>query len=159
MRHNHFYKQSGTAIFMALLVVTIVTTLSVAWFSQTKINVRRTQQMFIAEQIYLFADGVVSWGIGALKIDNTVPKILPATPIMGNTGIISGRIDDYKPSTQQNLGTATKSAMATQPNQYFLLRTDVKLADQHLILYSLLQKKIIDGKVTINIIWQSRSAT
>ncbi|GEM_PF-5014587 len=151
--YNHFHKQSGTAIFMALLVVTIVTAISVVWFMQTRANVRRTQQMLLSEQIYLYAEGVVDWGIGALKIDTTTPKILPPT-IMTNQGLISGHIDDYQKKDPS--GADAKLSMASETKEYFILKTNVQLANQHLILYSLLHRTIIDGKVQIGIIWQSR---
>lgn len=151
---NSFSKQSGTAIFMALLVVTIVTALASTWFIQTRLNVRDTQELLLSEQIYLYAEGVVDWGVSALKIDDTVPKILPKTFIHEKQGMISGRIDKF-PKQKNVMGVNTKQAMVSNLQDYFLLRTEVNLSNQRLILYSLLHRITIDGKLQITIIWQN----
>lgn len=135
-------KQSGTAVFMALLVVTLITTMSVAWFMQYRTNIRLTQQMLISEQAFLYAQGVVDWGISTLTeaTQNTAPtwpKILPETAIAESKGTFSGRID-------------------AKPNHLFLVRAEVMLNDQHLILYSTIELKMINGKSQIKVLQQSR---
>ena len=148
-------KQSGTAIFLALMVVSIVAALSVAWFIKIRTSVQRTQQLLLSEQIYLAAEGVVDWGISALKIDDRMPKILPPTLIMTQQGVITGRLDDHQKTTDKPIGVAEKNAAASQEKEYFLLRTEVRLREQHLILYSLLHRKMVEGKIQVGVIWQS----
>lgn len=148
------YKQSGTAIFMALLVVAIVTALASTWFIQTRLTIRYTQELLLSEQIYLYAQGVVAWGVSALKNDDIVPKILPKTFIHEKQGIISGRIDKY-PKQNNVIGTNTKQAMVSNSQGYYLLRTEVELLNQRLILYNLLHRVNVAGKPQITIIWQS----
>lgn len=149
-------KQSGTAIFMALMVVSIVTAMSIVWFTQTSLAIRRTQEIIITEQTYLYAQGVIAWGVNALKINTTVPKILPNTLIAERQGNISGRIDQYKPKKSDSMVT-TKQVMASGGEDYFLLRTEVHLSKQHLLLYSLLHRTLTNGKVQITIIWQGHA--
>ncbi len=50
-----------------------------------------------------------------------------------------------------------KGTAITTDSQYFLVRADTHIAQQHLIVYSLLQKSIIKGKVVVNLKWQSRN--
>lgn len=96
--------QSGIAILMSLLVTTVVTSLSIAWYMQNRMNIRRTQQLVVSDQSYLYSQAVVDWAIGELIIDVNVsssnkknwPKIFSPTSISHNKGIISGSIEDYQ---------------------------------------------------------------
>lgn len=210
-----YRKQKGTAIFMSLLVVAIATAITILWFSQIRISVRRTNQILTSQQVNLYADGVMGWAVAALKKDgNELPKILPPTKLSGGLGIISGRIDAYPlqadniqggstaanqlpqqganipsvnnpqgtqaspsqipqelamASAASSMGTAGKQAMASGGipgneagdvgKKFFLLRTDVKLADQYLVLYSLLHLKTVNGKTEVEVVAQSRGNT
>lgn len=276
-----FKRQNGTAIFMALLVVTIVTAIAVMWFAQQKISIWRTQQMLISEQAYLYAQGTVDWGIGILKAkakkepektDDEWPKTLPETVIADNQGVISGSMEDYQsrfnvnnlkteeakkifakllaslvngmdenqaqqlanaihawtipPAVQMLTSTTStfsgesqqltpyraayapmlsiselrmvsgitpmiyallqpyvsalppgininlkhalppiaevfkdatqKSSLTTETSEYFLVRADVHLSNQYLILYTLLHRKVSGGSTEVSIVWQSR---
>lgn len=44
----------------------------------------------------------------------------------------------------------------TVASSYFLLKTDVSIEKQHLVLYTLLERQVSSGKAAVNIIWQSK---
>lgn len=48
------------------------------------------------------------------------------------------------------------STSKTASGPIYLLRTDIKLDDQQLSVFSLLQRLTQDGKVEVNVLWQSR---
>jgi general secretion pathway protein K len=104
-RFRETHTQRGTAIFMALFVVVLVTSFTVIWFMQNRLGIRMTQQMLISDQSYLYIQGVVDWAIDVITQDamnNTethitkYPKLLPEIFTAENGVIISGRIDDYQ---------------------------------------------------------------
>jgi general secretion pathway protein K len=100
------HKQSGTAVFMALFVVTLTTVMTIAWYNQIHLSARRTQQMLISDQTYLYAKGVVDWAIGVIKTNNTLwPQTLPKTRLTEQQYVVSGRIDDYQ--SRLNLNSLT----------------------------------------------------
>lgn len=51
-----------------------------------------------------------------------------------------------------------KADKITAISQYFLVETDVAIENQHLVLYTLLERANMsgDGKATVNILWQSK---
>jgi len=153
-----FNKQSGNAILMALLIVAISMELATLWFAQTQANIWRTQQMLVTDQIYLYTEGVRQWGENMLQFNNTYPIFLPATNLPIDNAIISGRIDRYiiRHSPLSNNLVTQKYATTSTPSNYFLLRTSVQLSKQKIILYTLLQQKIINKKPQVVTIWQSQ---
>lgn len=142
---------------MALIFVSIVMTLSTSWFIQTQISIHRTEQMLASSQATLCAEGVLSWAMTALKSNTDCPKIMPRDELMPISGVISGRIDKYTPIIQENAGIIRqKYAMASSHSDYYLLRADVRNGNHHLILYSLLHRKIVNGVTQIAVVWQNR---
>lgn len=94
-------KSRGTAIFMALLMIAIVAAIAVTLARLQRIDIRRTQMMITSEQGYLYAQGVVDWGISALESDlksplpdESWPLVLPSTPTPDGQGRISGILQD-----------------------------------------------------------------
>jgi general secretion pathway protein K len=47
----------------------------------------------------------------------------------------------------------------TTTSNYFLLKTDVAIEAQHVLLYTLLERTINDGKVACRVLWQSKSVS
>ena len=106
-------KQKGTALFTALFVVAIVTTIAVGLMMQQRVLVKRTEQILTKDQAYQYAQGVVYWAKGALLIDaNTAtgedipptlwPKELPPTPIANKKGMASGILYNYEDKLNLN---------------------------------------------------------
>lgn len=95
--------QKGTALYMALLVIAIVSSLTVALLRMQNMEIRRTQMMVTSEQAYLYSQGIIAWAKGAiikLKQNSQTqsktkwPLILPPTALMGAEGKISGILQD-----------------------------------------------------------------
>src|SRR5437867_4115623 len=97
MRKNY----QGTAIFMALLIVAIVSSLAIFLMRTQQIDIRRTQMMLTSEEAYLYAQGVTDWAITTLQTEIMNPKattswplVLPPTPIANGQGKIAGTLFD-----------------------------------------------------------------
>ena len=111
--------QRGTAIFMALFFVVLATSISVYWFQQTRVAVKRTQLLITSDQLYLDAQEVLDLEIALLK--NTPqgkpdskptkwPIIIIETP-SADCAILYGQIDDYQSRMNiNNLTDATTKA-------------------------------------------------
>jgi type II secretory pathway component PulK len=59
------------------------------------------------------------------------------------------------PLLQKAAGQQSSAQPSQQPGQYFLLRADVFLQDQHLVLYTLLQRNNDPQKFQVMQLWQS----
>lgn len=77
MRYSNKYKQNGTAVFMALLMVAIVASIAFALSQKQRIDIKRTQLLVTTESSYLYAQGAVDWAISQLQLD-TVNPLSPA---------------------------------------------------------------------------------
>lgn len=92
----------GTAVFMALLAVVMVTAIVFLWLWQERLLIKRVQQAQTSDQAILYAEGVVDWAITVLNKTASTPsaqawpKILPKTVIESGKGVVFGRIDDYQ---------------------------------------------------------------
>jgi type II secretory pathway component PulK len=91
----------GTAIFMALLIIVIVASITTVLLRTQHIDVKRTQMLVTAEEIYLYSQAVLDWAAGRLQKDlettyNTSawPLLLPATTIADGQGKIAGTLFD-----------------------------------------------------------------
>ncbi len=113
-QHNGKHQQTGTALFLALFVVSLVVSLTIVWFMKNRIAIKHTQQMLVADQAYLYAQGMIDWAASILVLsatttntnqENTWPKLLPKTHLPDGHGFMSGRIDDYQ--TRINLNNLT----------------------------------------------------
>jgi general secretion pathway protein K len=264
--HKFKFTQSGTAILMALCVVTLVTAMSILWFKQSRVLVHRTEQMLKSEQAYLSAQKIVYWAKGIIKktTDQDYQKFpIYYSSILPGEGEISGYIDDYQgrlnintkaafirlivsldkaisegeagliadaivawitpfnlitgrmteinaiylqntpsyhaanqfmqnvselravagitptlysqlkphvsalpPNTEMNFANSSlpilnayhidpKNPVKSKSSEYFLVRSEVKLIDQYLILYTLLHKQMINNQMNVGVIWQS----
>jgi len=149
---THHHRQSGTAIFMALLVVSLVTSLSILWYEQTKMNLKETTDRLNYDQIYLYTKGVLGWAVAELKINDQTPKILPNTLLPFSQGVITGRVDNRSRLNANRVNS--KIATATS-NEYFILRSEILSSNQHIILYSLLHRTNINGQINVSLLWQS----
>lgn len=237
------HKQRGTAVFTALLVVAIAASVAVAIMTQQRIDIRRTEQLLLAEAAREQARGVLFWAMGALKnIENieqqTWPMLLPTTLLEDKRGVVQGQISNFttllnandvesKPTEWMTLLTSLPEPMDQSQAQsllqairewtnsgktladenylsfkppyvpahrpfisiselrlvqgvsapvyralservavypkgdsgsYFLVRADVLFGQQPLTVYSLLQRTLAEGKVTVNVLWQSRGS-
>ena len=113
-------KQNGTAVFMALLVVTFVMAIIVIWFMQLRMATKQSQQILLSNQMFLYAQGVVSWAKDTLQNmpSTDIKKILPFPVFLQETrigvtnGTMSGRIDDEQAKLNLNnmADTITKEA-------------------------------------------------
>lgn len=72
----------GTAIFMALLIIAIVATITVLLMRSQQIDIRRTQMLVTSEQAYLYAQGVIDWAKVQLFQDLQNPFPNDAWPIV-----------------------------------------------------------------------------
>lgn len=93
--------QQGTAIFMALLMIAIVTSIAVALLRSQRFDIKRTDMLITSEQSLLYAQGVVDWAVGALVADTQNPDssvgwplVLQPSPIDDGQGSISAVLQD-----------------------------------------------------------------
>lgn len=106
MRHANQNIQ-GTAIFMALLIIAIVSAIAITLSRFQQLDIRRTNLMLTSEQAYLYAQGVEYWARGRLILElqrnqaanatqpiTTWPIVLPPTRIADGQGTIMGSIQD-----------------------------------------------------------------
>ena len=97
-------KQQGTAIFMALFFVVLVTSIAISWYLQSRVAVKRTRLMITADQAYLSAQEMLNLEIELLKtsLKKTSQKTKLSWPILLNKRasskgtLLYGRIDDYQ---------------------------------------------------------------
>lgn len=273
--NRHLINQTGTAVFMALLILVLVTTMSVAWFMQSSVIIRSTEQMLTSEKMNLLSQSVVDWAISTVVIssqnENTIwPKIFSEYKMADSQAIISGSVDDYQsrininrltnketqnafmkllsilrvniseknalalrdeiiawitpvdsitpamiainsqynkknpsyraanrplqsvselrliqgvtpslylsirpylcalppkispnlifasPVVRQAFDVKAASLATFKPSEYFIVRSDVRLSNQYLVLYTLLHKTMLNNKAQVGIVWQSR---
>lgn len=64
------FKQRGTAIVTVLLVLAVISVIATSLMVQQRIDIRRTQQIVTANQVYRYAQGVTFWAAGVIKEDN-----------------------------------------------------------------------------------------
>jgi general secretion pathway protein K len=70
------------------------------------------------------------------------------------SGFTSKIVDQLSPHIIAYSGGINPIKTASGP--FYLLRTDIKLAEQQLTVFTLLQRLTQDGKVQVNVMWQSR---
>jgi len=100
----NFRSQRGTAIFMALFFVVLVTSLSITWYLQSRVAVKRTLLTLTADQAYSASQGMLYFELALLK--NTLHKsqtgeatswpILIPEKISPEGTVSYGRIEDYQ---------------------------------------------------------------
>lgn len=123
MKMSLHSRARGTAIFMALLIIAIVASLASVLMRLQQIDIRRTQMMLTSEQSYLYAQGVIDWAKGALKVDlqnpgKTVwPMVLPPTPIADGAGTIAGILLDAQGLININNFSSTIGSQSQVPPQ------------------------------------------
>lgn len=89
------HNQQGTAIFMALLVITLIVALVTLWFMQLRLSTRQTQQMLFATQARLEMQAILADAIVVLKnlkVEAKWPIVLKQTQT--KTKVISGVLFD-----------------------------------------------------------------
>lgn len=240
------WREQGTAVITALLMVGIASAIAVSLMSEQRITVFRANQISTAKQAYYYAEGSLYWAKAFLekttKFDDLKwPIELQATDIDDGRGRVHAELTDYSSlinlndlakeedrnklinlladteGLDQNKAAGIVKAVMSWTNnqtsgdeyeyyyqeqqppyrsahqamasvselrlvadvtaklyeqldeklcvlpsgtksggQYFLLRTDVELDDQHLTLYSLLHQQTDNGKVGVIMDWQSR---
>lgn len=97
-------KQNGSAIIVALFVVSLTTVSAVAMLSRLSLDVRRTQLILNANEANFIAQGSIDWAMEQLKNDwkNQKPnQLIDRTPIQSkvdemNGYHISSTIDDMQ---------------------------------------------------------------
>jgi general secretion pathway protein K len=102
-RHNQqLTHQSGSAIVAVLLVVAVISIIAIGLMVQQRIDIRRTQQLQTANQAYRYAQGVLYWAIGTIKIAQTSTETpdtelwqrdLPATLVANQRGQTTGHLE------------------------------------------------------------------
>ncbi|GEM_PF-2871200 len=110
-------RSQGTAIFMALLIVAIVTSITVFIMRSQQIDIHRTEMMLTSDQAYLYTQGVIGWAKGAIQVNvqqrtpthaaPSWPLILPPTAIANGEGTIAGSLQDAEGLINLNNFAAT----------------------------------------------------
>ncbi len=86
----------------------------------------------------------------------------PALTVDAAKAIIAARKQKPIVSTQAFTALSMMQNHAVTPDfittvsQFFLVQTDVKIDEQHLVIYTLLDRSQKDGKAQMNILWQSK---
>jgi len=111
MKLNNVLLQRGTAIFSALLIVAIASTIATSLVVRQRIDIKRTQQMLSSEQAYRHAQGAIYWAKGIvqnikLKSDEEdqdnaqtqqqFPLQLPSTILSSRRGVVAAQLDNLK---------------------------------------------------------------
>lgn len=115
-------KMQGTAIFMALLIIAIVATITVLLMRMQQMNIRRTQMLMTSEQSYLYAQGVVDWAKVQLQEDiqnpqannTTWPIVMRPTNLPDGQGKVTAILQDAEGLFNiNNFATQHKSDAST----------------------------------------------
>jgi general secretion pathway protein K len=83
--YRNLSRPRGTAIIVALFVMSIVAAASVAMMSRLYIDIHRTEMLLNADQAYLYAEGSIAWAINQLTNDLKQQKpdqLVDRTPII-----------------------------------------------------------------------------
>jgi len=96
--------QNGVALITALLVTAIATIAAVSMMARQHLDLRRSENIFAADQAWLFATGIESWAMKVLERDRSDNKtdhlgedwatVLP--PITVEGGVVAGRLEDLQ---------------------------------------------------------------
>lgn len=146
--------QRGVALLTALLIVALATVAATAMTRTQQLTVRRAQNLLHADQAYLHALGVESWGRGMLEKDlyrdqtTKTPKDslgenwnlpLPRTEVEGGT--VNGRIEDLQARFNLNNLVRIPGAGAIDPQAQL---TYLQRLLRHLALDPALAQAIAD---------------
>lgn len=116
------HPQRGIALITAMLVTAIAATAAVNMASRQQIDLRRSENLFGADQGYLFALGVESWAIQILRRDiedNKVDSLdedwaVTLPPIAVEGAVLSGGIEDLQ--GRYNLNNLVKDGKVSEPD-------------------------------------------
>jgi len=124
MKHPQVFKRSqrGIALITAMLVTAIAATAAVNMASRQQIDLRRSDNLFGADQGYLFALGVESWATQILRRDAEDGKIdsldedwaITLPPIAVEGAVLSGAIEDLQ--GRFNLNNLIKDDKVSAPD-------------------------------------------
>jgi len=97
-------RQRGIALITALLVTAIATIAAVSMMSRQHLDLRRSSNIYAADQAWLFAQGIESWALQVMQKDRRDSKndhlgedwatILPPIGVEG--GVVAGRVEDLQ---------------------------------------------------------------
>jgi len=97
-------RQKGVALITALLVTAIATIAATAMVSRQQLDIRRSGNIYAADQAWLFAQGLESWAVQIMQQDiknnqtdnlgEDWATVLP--PIIVEGGLVSGAISDLQ---------------------------------------------------------------
>jgi general secretion pathway protein K len=161
--------QRGTAIFMALFFVVLATSLSVYWFQQTRLAVKRTQLLITFDRLYLDAQEILDLEIALLRNTPRNPAIDKATtwPILVNEitaedgAILRGQIEDYQGRINiNNLADPNTQAAFIRLLTALNLVTDVASGTQlanNIIAWITVNKLQSPAMQTINAVYTSHT--
>lgn len=99
-----FKRQKGTAIFTALLMVSIVSAITVALALSQRVDIYRTQQLVRSIEAEEYSKGAVYWAISVLQDpdlnpndgNKTWPIVLEPTLLSKDNVVINGQLEFYK---------------------------------------------------------------
>lgn len=103
-RQNNFSTQKGTAIIMALFVMSIVATISIAMMGRLSIDIQRTELLLKASDANLYAQGSIAWAMDVLNTNLKNRKVDKLTDLMpiespvdtANGFTISSNVEDMQ---------------------------------------------------------------
>lgn len=111
--------ERGTAIFMALLIIVIVASITSVLLRNQHIDIKRTQMLVTAEETYLYSQRVLDWAAGLMQKNfdttyntNAWPLQFPPTTIADGQGKIAGTLIDAEGLI--NLNNLAKNSGFTQ---------------------------------------------
>ncbi len=115
-------EQRGIALITAMLVTAIAATAAVNMASRQQIDFRRSENLFGADQGYLFALGVESWASQILRRDAQEGNIdsldedwaVTLPPIAVEGAVLSGGIEDLQ--SRFNLNNLIKNNAVSEPD-------------------------------------------
>jgi len=96
--------QRGVALITALLVTAIATIAAVSMMSRQHLDLRRSSNIYAADQAWLFAQGIESWAVQVMQRDRDDSSsdhlgedwatVLP--PITVEGGVVAGKVEDLQ---------------------------------------------------------------
>jgi len=114
--------QSGIALITAMLVTAIAATAAINMASRQQIDLKRSENLFGADQGYLFALGVEAWASQILRRDAQDGKVdsldddwaVTLPPIAVEGAVLSGGIEDLQ--GRFNLNNLIKDGAVSEPD-------------------------------------------
>jgi general secretion pathway protein K len=127
---NRLSRQRGSAIIIALFVMSLAAIISVSMLSRSSIATRRTVLMLNADQSQLYAQASVNWAIDLLKNNlkqQKTGRLTDTFPIQSKTDTVNGYVIESSIEDMQgyfNLNNLTKQDYLSDMTNIILAASD-----------------------------------